>query len=101
MVTQLPPSQHWMYNCSKAALNLATIEFRNAEFREVAQEIDRITFWTVSPGHCKTGFNNFRGVKNPLEGAEVVVRLLASRRMEIRSGTFWEFEYGNFQQVAW
>lgn len=90
-----------MYNCSKAALNLATIEFRNAEIREVAQEKDRISFWTVNPGHCKTGFNSYRGVKDPMEGAEVVVRLLTGRRGEITSGTSWEFEHGTFQQVPW
>ncbi|KAI1876856.1 uncharacterized protein JN550_000928 [Neoarthrinium moseri] len=97
----MPPSQHWMYDCSKAALNLAMIEFRNSEVREIPQEKDRITFWAVSPGHCRTGFNGFRGTKDPLEGAEAVSRLLASRRAEIPSGTFWECEYGNFQQIPW
>ncbi|KAI0175828.1 hypothetical protein GGR52DRAFT_538310 [Hypoxylon sp. FL1284] len=98
---EMPPTQHWLYNCSKAAPNLVTIELRNAEFREVANEMDRITFWAASPGHCKTAFNNFRGFKDPLEGAEVTARLLESRRFEIPSGTFWEFEQGNFQQVLW
>ncbi|XXG94333.1 hypothetical protein Hte_000587 [Hypoxylon texense] len=97
---EMPPTQHWMYNCSKAALNLVTIEFRNAEFK-IANELDRITFWAASPGHCKTAFNNFRGFKDPLEGAEVTARLLESRRFEIPPGTFWEFEQGNFQQVPW
>lgn len=90
-----------MYNCSKAAINLLTIEFRNSEIREVPNEMDRITFWTANPGYCKTAFNNFTGHKDPLEGAEVAARLLESKRMEIESGTFWEFEQGNFQQVPW
>ncbi|KAI2618767.1 hypothetical protein GGR54DRAFT_604471 [Hypoxylon sp. NC1633] len=98
---EMPPTQHIMYNCSKAALNLVTIELRNAELREVANEMDRITFWAASPGFCKTAFNNFRGMKDPLEGAEVTARLLESRRFEVPSGTFWEFEQGNFQQVPW
>ncbi|CAJ2512410.1 Uu.00g054250.m01.CDS01 [Anthostomella pinea] len=98
---ELPPSPHWLYNCSKAALNLATIDFRNAEVRDIPDERDHITFWTVSPGHCKTGFNNFRGVKDPAEGAEVIARLLESKRGEISSATFWEFEEGKFQQVPW
>ncbi|KAI8632476.1 hypothetical protein F5Y19DRAFT_365567 [Xylariaceae sp. FL1651] len=98
---ELPPSQYWVYNCAKAALNLATVEFRNDEFRQVANESDRITFWTVNPGYCKTGFNNFRGLKDPLEGAEATARLVGSRRGEVPSGTFWEFEQGNFQQVPW
>ncbi|KAI1394017.1 uncharacterized protein F4822DRAFT_424474 [Hypoxylon trugodes] len=100
-IEKMPPTQHWLYNCSKAALNLVTIEFRNAELREVANEMDRITIWAASPGSCKTGFNSFRGMKDPLEGAEVTARLLESRRLEIPSGTFWEFEQGNFQQVPW
>ncbi|KAI1767264.1 hypothetical protein GGR53DRAFT_518515 [Hypoxylon sp. FL1150] len=86
---EVPPTQHWMYNCSKAALNL------------VIKETDRITFWTASPGHCKTAFNNFRGFKDPLEGAEVIARLLEARRYEIPAGTSWKFEQGNFQQVPW
>ncbi|KAI0891745.1 hypothetical protein F4806DRAFT_500731 [Annulohypoxylon nitens] len=98
---EMPPTQHMMYNCSKAALNLMTIEFRNAEIREVANEMNRITFWAANPGYCKTAFNNFRGIKDALEGAEVTARLLESRRTEVPSGTFWEFEQGNFQQVPW
>lgn len=97
----MPPTQHMMYNCSKAALNLMTIEFRNAEIREVANEMNRITFWAANPGYCKTAFSNFRGIKDALEGAEVTARLLESRRTEVPSGTFWEFEQGNFQQVPW
>ncbi|KAI1409186.1 hypothetical protein F5Y13DRAFT_193662 [Hypoxylon sp. FL1857] len=98
---EMPPTQSFMYNCSKAAINLVTIEFRNAEIREMANETDRITFWATNPGYCKTAFNNFRGFKDPLEGAEVTARLLESRRWEVPSGTFWEFEQGNFQQVPW
>ncbi|KAI2467152.1 hypothetical protein F4781DRAFT_324452 [Annulohypoxylon bovei var. microspora] len=98
---EMPPTQHIMYNCSKSALNLMTIEFRNVEIREVANEMDRITFWAANPGYCKTAFNNFMGIKDALEGAEVTARLLESRRSEIPSGTFWEFEQGNFQQVPW
>ena len=64
-------------------------------------EGERVTFWAVSPGHCKTGFNNFRGRKDPLEGAEVVVRLLEAERGAIQGGTFWEFENGAFQEAPW
>ncbi|KAI1333007.1 hypothetical protein F5Y16DRAFT_393412 [Xylariaceae sp. FL0255] len=41
-----------MYNCSKAALNLATIDFQNTELKQVEREEDRITFWATSPGYC-------------------------------------------------
>ncbi|KAI1098296.1 hypothetical protein F4804DRAFT_325175 [Jackrogersella minutella] len=98
---EMPPALHWMYSCSKAAINLMTVEFRNAELRDVVNEMDRITIWAANPGHCKTAFNSFRGYKDPLSGAEVAARLLESRRFEIPSGTFWEFEQGNFQQVPW
>ncbi|KAI1253574.1 hypothetical protein MGN70_005784 [Eutypa lata] len=97
----LPPPEHWLYGCSKAALNLATIEFRNEELREVADEKDRVTFWAVCPGYCKTGLNGFKGFKDPVEGAAVTARLLGSRRGEILSGTFWGLEKGNFGQIPW
>uniref|UniRef100_A0A0D2YAI2 Uncharacterized protein n=1 Tax=Fusarium oxysporum (strain Fo5176) TaxID=660025 RepID=A0A0D2YAI2_FUSOF len=58
-----------------------------------------ITFWAVSPGHCKTAFNGYKGRKDPLEGAEAVVRLLESTKGDIEPGTFWEYENGSFQQV--
>lgn len=60
-----------------------------------------ITFWAVSPGHCKTAFNGYKGRKDPLEGAEAVVRLLESTKGDIEPGTFWEYENGSFQQVPW
>ncbi|KAK0384542.1 hypothetical protein NLU13_8628 [Sarocladium strictum] len=98
----LPPSVNWSYDCAKAALNLALLEFRNQELRSCCPHPrDHITFWAVGPGHCRTGFNGFRGFKDPVEGAEVVARLLRTRRGEIPSGTFWEVEHGNFQQIPW
>jgi len=47
-----------------------------------------VKFYCVNPGHCRTGFNNFRGARDPLEGAEVVVRLV-ERRGAVDGG-FWE-----------
>lgn len=58
---------------AKADLNMLTLQMQLAEER---REDSRITYWAVSPGHCKTGFNGYRGKKDPLEGAESVVRLL-------------------------
>ncbi|KAG4428463.1 hypothetical protein IFR05_016049, partial [Cadophora sp. M221] len=34
-----------------------------------------VEFFAANPGYCKTAFNGFRGTKDPLDGAEVVVRL--------------------------
>jgi hypothetical protein len=55
----------------------------------------------MSPGHCKTAFNGYRGKKDPIEGAESVVRLLETTKGEIEAGTFWEYENASFQQVPW
>jgi len=60
-----------------------------------------ITYWAVSPGHTKTGFNNFRGHKDPVDSAEVFVRLLESKEGDVVPGTFWEFEDGVFRTVPW
>lgn len=34
-------------------------------------------FHAASPGHCRTALNGFRGMKDPLDGAKVVVVELA------------------------
>jgi hypothetical protein len=78
---------------------MLTVHFQVAEDR--LPEDQRITFWATSPGHCKTAFNNFRGAKDPVEGAEAAVRLLESRKGDIEPGTFWEFEQGEFRAVPW
>jgi len=65
------------------------------------QDGNRITFWAVSPGHCSTAFNGYKGKKDPLEGAEAVVRLLEACKGKFEPGTFWEYENNNFQQVPW
>lgn len=66
-----------------------------------AGEEERICFWAVSPGHTKTGFNNFMGAKDPLDSAEAFVRLLQVNKGVVAGGTFWEFEEGQFRAVPW
>lgn len=66
-----------------------------------AGEDERVCFWTVSPGHTKTGFNNFMGAKDPLDSAEAFVRLLQVNKGVVPGGTFWEFEEGQFRAVPW
>lgn len=97
----MPPTEHWLYDCSKVALNLLTIDLRNTEVSEVADEKDRVSFWTVCPGYCKTEFNGLKGHKDPTAGAAVTARLLESGRGEIPSGTFWGLEEGKFEQIPW
>jgi hypothetical protein len=61
-----------------------------------------VRFWVVSPGHLKAALNSFRGMKDPLEGAEVVVRLICEEDGQQREGgTFWEFERGEMRLVLW
>jgi len=78
---------------------MLTLQFQVGEDERPAD--DRIAFWTASPGHTKTAFNRFQGHKDPLDSAEVFVRLIEAARGEIEPGTFWEFEEGTFRQVPW
>ncbi|KAI0437078.1 NAD(P)-binding protein [Xylaria telfairii] len=96
---ELPPVASIDYCVAKAALNMLTVHLQAAE--DAATEDNKITFWVTNPGHCKTGFNGFKGHKDPLDGAEVVLRLLRSERGDIEGGTFWEFENDEFRQVPW
>lgn len=97
--TQLPPAASINYCMAKAALNMLTLQLHLAEERRTSD--DKVVFWATSPGHCKTAFNGFRGTKEPVDGAEVFVRLLESERGVIASGTFCEFEDGEFRLVPW
>ena len=103
---KLPPTAAVAYSVSKTALNALTIEFQKAEDARVAAgkkhgESGRVRIWAVSPGHLRTAFNNFRGTKEPLGGAEVVVRLVCEEDGEREGGTFWEFEGGEMREVPW
>ncbi|KAI0520717.1 tryptophan synthase beta subunit-like PLP-dependent enzyme [Xylaria bambusicola] len=95
---ELPPVVSFDYCITKTALNMLTVQLQAAEDGN-AESDNKITYWLASPGYCKTGFNGFKGHKDPLECAEVVLRLLKSNRGEIRGGTFWEFEKGHFREV--
>ncbi|KAK5624833.1 hypothetical protein RRF57_000549 [Xylaria bambusicola] len=94
---ELPPVVSFDYCITKAALKMLTVQLQAAEDGN-AENDNKITYWVASPGYCKTGFNGFKGHKDPLEGAEVVLRLLKSNRGEIRGGTFWELEKGHFER---
>ncbi|CZR37956.1 uncharacterized protein FPRO_06853 [Fusarium proliferatum ET1] len=96
---ELPPVANIDYCVSKAGLNMLILHLQAAENHSVDEP--KIAFWAVSPGHCKTAFNGYKGKKDPLEGAEAVVRLLESAKGDFEPGTFWEYENGNFQQVPW
>ncbi|RFU78562.1 hypothetical protein TARUN_3656 [Trichoderma arundinaceum] len=97
---ELPALTFVDYCVAKAGLNMLTIHYQLAEDNYEGSG-EKITFWTVSPGHTKTAFNGYRGRKDPVDSAEAFVRLLESDKGAITPGTFWEFEDGKFEQIPW
>lgn len=89
----LPSTVAIPYSVSKAALNLLTVEMsRDAANKDVE-------FQLVSPGHCKTALNNYRGARDPLEGANVVVTLVAAEKGQYKSSGFWETKGASMELV--
>ncbi|KAL6803906.1 hypothetical protein J3E68DRAFT_188435 [Trichoderma sp. SZMC 28012] len=97
---ELPPVALIDYCVCKAALNMLTLHYQINE-DNYKDSGEKITFWSVSPGHTKTAFNNYQGKKDPVDSAEAFVRLLESEKGAIDPGTFWEYEAGKFQVVPW
>lgn len=89
----LPPTVSIPYSVSKAALNLLTVEMS----RQSANE--NVEFQLVSPGHCKTAFNGYRGTRDPLEGANVVVGLVTAEKGTFKNSGFWETKGGSMDLV--
>jgi NAD(P)-dependent dehydrogenase (short-subunit alcohol dehydrogenase family) len=77
---QLPPTVAMAYCASKTALNMLTVEYGKAS------ENHNVVFQSVSPGHCKTEFNNCRGRTEPLDGAKVIVALLSADSGDLDGG---------------
>lgn len=98
---KLPPTAVVSYSISKVALNALTIEQQKTENARTVEDGGKVDFYTVNPGHCKTAFNGWRGVKDPLDGAEVVVRLVEAVKGEWKGGSFLEFEEGKMREVPW
>lgn len=100
-----PPTAVLSYSISKAALSCLTIELWKAEEQRVKQNggkgDGRVEVYAVNPGHCKTAFNGFRGTRDPLDGAEIVVRLVLAEKGTWRSGSFLEEEGGVVKEVPW
>jgi NAD(P)-dependent dehydrogenase (short-subunit alcohol dehydrogenase family) len=67
---KLPPTASIPYSVSKTALNMLTVEMS----RDPANK--DVEFQMVSPGHCNTAFNGYRGQRDPLEGSNVIVELV-------------------------
>lgn len=71
------------YSASKAAVNMLTVEYNKTH--------ENVVFQCVSPGHCKTEFNNYRGRKEPTEGPKVIVALVCNKF----GAGFWQMEDGD------
>ncbi|KAH8678829.1 hypothetical protein BGZ60DRAFT_525573 [Tricladium varicosporioides] len=95
----LPPTTVVSYNISKMALNALTIEMQKGE--DVRDGEEKVEFYIANPGHCKTEFNGYRGAKDPLDGAEIVVRVVSAGRGGLKPGSFLEFEKGMVREVPW
>jgi NAD(P)-dependent dehydrogenase (short-subunit alcohol dehydrogenase family) len=98
-----PPTIIVAYSISKTALNALTVEQQKVENARTGKEEDggKVDFYTINPGHCKTAFNGYRGHKDPIDGAEVVVQLVMAKRGEWKAGSFLEFEDGAMREVPW
>lgn len=112
----MPPPWSLSYGATKAALNLVTLEMAEREEREREHEAGRevreeggedgmgtegrqrqkprVVFQCVSPGHCRTDFNNNTGRKEPIEGARVVAEVVLEDRERARAREcgLWEIE---------
>ena len=88
----LPPTACVPYSVSKVALNALTLEF--------AKMYPDVDFYAANPGHCRTAFNGYRGKKDPVEGARVVVELVLADKGIYGQG-FWQFEEGEMSEVPW
>lgn len=95
---ELPPSAVVSYGVSKTAMNALTVELQRVED---AKEGGKVEYFAINPGHCKTAFNGFKGLKDPIDGAEVVVQLALGEKGRWKKGTFWEFEEGEMREVPW
>lgn len=67
---------------------------------EMGKSEPRVRFYAVSPGHCRTAFNGFRGVKEPVEGGRCTAMLVEAEEGYYGNG-LWEFEEDQMREVAW
>ncbi|KAI9714481.1 MAG: hypothetical protein M1820_000442 [Bogoriella megaspora] len=84
------------YPCSKAALNIWTLELQNKEDEAGGS----IRYYLACPGYCKTAFNGYRGPKDPLDGAKVVEELVMAPEGKYEFG-FYNWEDNGFERVPW
>ena len=88
-----PPSVSIPYGVSKTALNMLTVEYMKDPLNK------DVSIYSTSPGHCKTAFNGYRGTKDPLDGAKVVVQLAFAEKGQYQNG-FYQVEGDETEPTA-
>ncbi|KAI0484032.1 NAD(P)-binding protein [Xylariaceae sp. FL0804] len=103
------------YGASKVGMNGCTAHMQMAEdekFEKLAsvgtggdgqQQQQRIRYFIANPGPVKTALSSQYGNrgKEPEDGAEVIVRLMADEGGEFDRGMQWEFSEGTMREVPW
>jgi NAD(P)-dependent dehydrogenase (short-subunit alcohol dehydrogenase family) len=98
------------YGASKVGMNGVTAHMQVWEDERTEKEKaegkakaeGKIRFYSVAPGLLNTPFTHYSALgKDPKNGAEVVVRLIADDKGEYPGGTQWEFEQGQMREVPW
>ncbi|KAK4212146.1 hypothetical protein QBC37DRAFT_375320 [Rhypophila decipiens] len=93
------------YGASKVGLNGLSVHLQIEENDRVeagiALEKPRIKTFVVAPGLLRTAFTKFSVGRDPLEGAEPIVRLAFDEDESFEGGTFWEWEGGEMRRVPW
>jgi NAD(P)-dependent dehydrogenase (short-subunit alcohol dehydrogenase family) len=97
------PTVAAVYNASKSALNMLTLEY-NKRFARPEKGNPIIKVWSCSPGFTKTRFNGFRGTKDPAEAAIPNIELAVASKKEsekYEGGRMFEYEQDSMQVVPW
>ena len=98
------------YGISKVGTNGLTAHMQAAENDRIATEEmegkgkdeGRIRFYSAAPGLLKTAFTHYSTLgKDPQDGAEVIVRLMADEKGAYEGGSQYEFEEGEMRLVPW
>lgn len=91
---ELPPTASVGYSVSKTAMHALTLQMA------IAPENADVEFQIATPGHCKTALNGYKGLRDPVEGANVVVELTIGGR---RPTKCWETKGANKNliEVPW
>lgn len=93
------------YGASKVGLNGLSVHLQVAENDRIEAGINmeepRIKTFVVAPGLLRTAFTSFSMGRDPLEGAEPIVRLALDEKLMYEGGTFWEWEGGEMRRVPW